>query len=434
LVTGMSARGAELREPTQTGVDAVTERRPKRTIAHVTSRFPKISETFILDEILELQRLGFGVEVFALVRERPSVMHPHAEALLPQVHFGTPVTGEAVAAQLYWLRRRPRRYLSAWWGCLRGNIRSPRFLCRAVVAVPVAAAFARDMERLAVEHVHAHYATHPALVAWVVQRLTDLPYSFTVHAHDVYVDRAMLREKLERATFVAAVSEFNQRLLERLEPARARGKVFVVRTGVEPRIFHARPRPPNGRLRVVCVASLEPYKGHSYLVEACARARAAGLELECVLVGEGPERRTIERLVAMRGLSDTVQLIGARPRSEVSELVATADLLVLPSIVMPNGKMEGLPVVLMEAMAAGTPVVASAISGVPELVEDGVTGLLVTERDAPALARAITRLAGDADLRRQLAAAARERVLEDYDRRVTTRRLAELLLGNRSPA
>jgi colanic acid/amylovoran biosynthesis glycosyltransferase len=401
----------------------------KRRIAHVMSRFPKISETFILDEILELERLGFSVEVFALVRERPSVMHPHAEALLPRVHFGIPVTSEALAAQLYWLRRRPRRYLSAWWGCLRGNMRSPRFLCRALVAVPVAAAFARDMERLAVEHVHAHYATHPTLVAWVVQRLTDLPYSFTVHAHDLYVDRAMLHEKLERASFAVAVSEFNRRLLERVEPTSAPGKVFVVRTGVEPRVFHARRRPDNRRLRVVCVASLEPYKGHAYLVEACARAVAAGVELECVLVGEGPERRTIERLVEARGLVDVVQLVGARPRSDVSELIATADLFVLPSVVMPNGKMEGLPVVIMEAMAAGTPVVASAISGVPELIEDGVTGLLVPERDAAALARAIARLAGDADLRRRVAAAARERVVEEYDRRATTRRLAELILG-----
>jgi colanic acid/amylovoran biosynthesis glycosyltransferase len=427
----MSALRAEQRESAPARLDGGPQRRPKRRIAHVMSRFPKISETFILDEIVELQRLDFSVEVFALMRERATLMHPHAEALLPRVHFGIPPTGVTVAAQLYWLRRRPRRYLSAWCGALRGNLRSPSFLCRALVAVPVAAAFARDMERLGVEHVHAHYATHPALVAWVAQRLTDLPYSFTVHAHDIYVDRAMLGEKLERASFVVAVSEFNRRLLERHEPARARGKVFVVRTGVEARAFHVRRRPANRRLRVVCVASLEPYKGHCYLVEACALARAAGLELECLLVGEGPERDAIERLVATRDLGDTVQLVGAQRRNRVSELIATADVFVLPSVVMPNGKMEGLPVVIMEAMAAGTPVVASAISGIPELVEDGITGFLVPERDPPALARAITRLAGDSDLRRRLAAAAGERALEDYDRRATTRRLAALIIGDR---
>jgi colanic acid/amylovoran biosynthesis glycosyltransferase len=196
-------------------------------------------------------------------------------------------------------------------------------------------------------------------------------------------------------------------------------------------VFPVRRRPANRRLRVVCVASLEPYKGHCYLVEACALVRAAGLGLECLLVGEGPERDAIERLVATRDLGDTVQLVGAQRRNRVSELIATADVFVLPSVVMPNGKMEGLPVVIMEAMAAGTPVVASAISGIPELVEDGITGFLVPERDPPALARAITRLAGDSDLRRRLAAAARERVLADYDRRATTRRLAALIIGDR---
>jgi colanic acid/amylovoran biosynthesis glycosyltransferase len=431
-LVAMSAVRAEQRERTPTRLDSGPERGPKRRIAYVMSRFPKISETFILDEILELERLDFRVEVFALTRERPAVIHPHAEALLPRVRFGIPATGATVAAQLQWLRRRPRQYLSAWSRALRANIRSPRFLCRAFVTVPVAAAFARDMDRLGVEHVHAHYATHPALVAWVVQRLTDLPYSFTVHAHDVYVDRTMLGEKLERASFVAAVSEFNRSLLEHIEPARARGKIFVVRTGVEPGVFHARRRPTESRrLRIVCVASLEPYKGHSYLVEACALAHAAGLELECLLVGEGDERGAIERLVAARDLGASVRLVGARPRHQVSELVATADIFVLPSVVMRNGKMEGLPVVIMEAMAAGTPVVATGISGIPELVEDDVTGLLVPERDAPALARAMIRLAGDPDLRRQLAAAARERVLEDYDRRATTRRLAALIIGDR---
>jgi colanic acid/amylovoran biosynthesis glycosyltransferase len=398
------------------------------------SRFPKVSETFILDEILELERLDFRVEVFALVREPAAVIHPDAERLLPRVRFGLPARAGTVGAQLHWLRRRPSRYASAWWGAVRGNVRSPRFLFRAFAAVPVAAAFAREMERLGVEHVHAHYATHPALVAWVVQRLTDLPYSFTAHAHDLYVDRAMLGSKLEHASFVTTVSEFNRRLLERLYPEQARGKVFVVRTGVEPAVFRARPRPVGrGGLRAVCVASLEPYKGHAYLVEACARARAAGLDLECLLVGEGEERRSIERRVAGLALEQHVRLVGAQPQQLVSELVASADVFVLPSVVMPSGKMEGLPVVIMEAMAAGTPVVASAISGIPELVEDGVTGLLAPERDPAALARAFLRLAEDPPLRARLAEAARDRVLADYDRRLTTRHLAALLAGDRAP-
>jgi colanic acid/amylovoran biosynthesis glycosyltransferase len=406
-----------------------------KRIAHVMSRFPKLSETFILDEIVELERLGLHVEVFALVRERAGVMHQEAERMLPRVHFGLPVRGATAAAQLHWVRRDPARYAAAWWGALRGNASSPRFLLRALAAVPAAAGFAREMERLGVEHVHAHYATHPALVAWVVHRLTGLPYSFTVHAHDLYVDRAMLDAKLESAAFVVAISAYNRDLLERLYPLEARGKVFVLRTGVQPGVFRSRPAPAAPRrLRAVCVASLEPYKGHLYLVDACARARAGGLDLECLLVGEGPERETIERRVTQLGLAERVRLLGGQPRERVSELVAGADVFVLPSVVMPSGKMEGLPVVIMEAMAAGTPVVATAISGIPELVEDGVTGLLVPERDPAALARALTRLAEDRNLGVRLAGAARERVLADYDRGVTTRRLAALLAGEREAA
>jgi glycosyltransferase involved in cell wall biosynthesis len=179
------------------------------------------------------------------------------------------------------------------------------------------------------------------------------------------------------------------------------------------------------------VASLEPYKGVIYLVEACVLMRAASRDFECVLVGDGPDREAIERRVTDCGLEDIVRLEGAQPQHRVSELVATADIFVLPSVVMPSGKMEGLPVAIMEAMAVGTPVVASAISGIPELVVDGVTGLLVPERDPRALARALVRLADDPGLRRRLADAARTQVLGDYDRRVTTRRLAALLDGER---
>jgi colanic acid/amylovoran biosynthesis glycosyltransferase len=361
-------------------------------------------------------------------------MHPDAQALLPRVHFGAPVSAATLGAQIHWLRRRPLRYTLAWWGAVRGNIRSPGFLCRALVTVPLAAAFARDIERLGVEHVHAHYATHPALAAWVIQRLTGLPYSFTAHAHDLYVDRSMLSEKLARARFVVTVSEFNRRLLERAHPLQSHGKVFVVPTGIDPSSFHPRSRPAGRRLRAICVASVEPYKGQIYLVEACALVRAAGRDVECVLVGEGPDRKAIERRVAECGLEETVRLEGAQPQQRVSELVATADVFVLPSVVMPSGKMEGLPVAIMEAMAVGTPVIASAISGIPELVVDGVTGLLVPERDPRALARALVRLADDPGLRLRLADAARMQVLGDYDRRVTTRRLAALLEGEPVPA
>ena len=146
-----------------------------KTIAYVMSRFPKISETFILYEILEIERLGMQVEVFPLVREHEQVAHPEAQAIVDRAHYSRVVSRAVLAAQFYWLLRRPRKYLSAWWHALRGNLRSPKFLIRGVAIVAQSALFARQMQALGVQHVHAHYATHPALAAYVAAERPGLP-------------------------------------------------------------------------------------------------------------------------------------------------------------------------------------------------------------------------------------------------------------------
>ncbi len=368
-------------------------------IAYLMSRFPKITETFILYEIIELERRGVQVEVFPLVREREPLMHPEAAALIGRAHYGRLGSRAVLGAQLYWLRRRPLAYLGAWLRAIIGNLGSPGFLARALTVLPLAAWFARRMEQLGVEHVHAHWATHPALAAYVVGRLTGLPYSFTAHAHDIYVERPMLAEKLRAARFVVAVSDYNRRLLCQLYGDLAH-KVRVVRCGVDPAVF--RPGPPRGAPAtplIVCVGSLEEYKGQRYLLDACARLRQSGRQLRCLLVGDGDLRPALEAQIARLGLGDVVQLLGRQPRERVSALLAEADMVALPSVVTASGKCEGIPVALMEALVCGLPVVASAISGLPELVIDGVTGLLVPERDAAALAGALARLCDDASLR-----------------------------------
>jgi glycosyltransferase involved in cell wall biosynthesis len=268
------------------------------------SRFPKVSETFILNEILGLERLGLRVEVFPLKREHDTVSHPEAAALVARAHY-PPLGAGLLSAQLHWLRRRPRAYARAWARALAGNVRSPRFLLRALVIVPEAAWFAREMERLGVRHVHAHYATHPALAAYVVHQLTGLPYSITAHAHDIYVERTMLGEKVRAAAFLVAISEYNKRLLADLYGEDVRAKTHVVRTGADLGVF----APPERRQdrdggrpwSVVCVASLQDYKGHPYLIDACARLLNSGIDLRCTCVGEGEDRPRLEAQIRELG-------------------------------------------------------------------------------------------------------------------------------------
>ena len=398
-----------------------------RAVAHVMSRFPKISETFILNEILELERLGMRVEVFSLLREDARVSHPEAQRIARRAVYGTSLP-RLLRAQLHWLRRSPRTYLRTWWGALRGNASSPKFLLRVPMTVACGALFALEAERRGVERLHAHYATHPALAAWVAGRLSGIPYSFTAHAHDIYVERPMLEEKLAAADFVVTISDYNRRLLEGLYGENAR--IRVIHCGIEPRFFAPRAQPEGGEaLRILCVASLEEYKGHPHLLDACALLRARGVPFRLLLVGEGEERPALERRIAELGLEGSVELLGAQPRDRVAELLSATDVSVLPSVVTASGKKEGIPVVLMEALAMEVPVVATRISGVPELVEDAVTGLLVPERNPAALADALERVQRDPDAARRMAAAGREKVLAEFDLRRNTAQLRDLLVS-----
>lgn len=404
-------------------------------VAVLLSRFPRVTETFILREVAELERQGQPVVLVPLIRERPPLVHPEAQPWVARALFTPWLSPSIVAANLRALLRRP----GAWIGTLArlgaGMLRSPGFLARTLVLFPKAVYLAERLAAEEVAHVHAHFATHPATVAWVLERLAGIPYSVTVHAHDLFVDRTFLGAKLARARFVRAISRFNRDYLAERHPEAA-GRIEMVHVGVEPERYDAgseAPTPGGGEhLRLLTVAALEPYKGVDRLVEAAALLRdrlaaSGGPRLAWEVVGEGRLRPGLEAAVAGRGLGATVRLVGALPQDEVARRLAAADLFVLPSVVAPDGQMEGIPVALMEAMAAGRPVIASRLSGVPELVEDGVSGLLVPPGDVGALAAAVGRLAGDPPLAARLAREGRARVLREFRLEVTVAELRALL-------
>jgi glycosyltransferase involved in cell wall biosynthesis len=400
----------------------------------VVSRFPAITETFVLDELRELRARGVDVEVLPLFGARGGEVHAGYRELRARTHHHRTLSWELAAAQLHWLRRRPRALLAAWAGALRATAPSPKLLVRAPAVLLKAALVARRVEAMGVAHLHAHWATHPALAAWTVRTLTGLPYSFTAHAHDLYVDRAMLAEKVRDAAFVVTISDFNRRLLEEVCGPEARGKVHVIRCGVDLRAFAPAPRRAPAVPTFACVASLKAYKGHAVLLDAVALLRGRGVAVRVVLVGDGPLRGDLEARVARLGIGDAVTLRGALPHQEIPAILAGATAVVLPSVTQSDGQMEGIPVALMEAMAAGVPVVSTRLSGIPELVRDGEGGLLVPERDPEALAAAMERLAADPELGARLAAGARRIVERDFDRARNVARLDALLSGASSSA
>jgi colanic acid/amylovoran biosynthesis glycosyltransferase len=401
----------------------------RRRVAYVVSWFPAITETFILDELRELARRGVEVEVLPLFGARGGEVHAGFGALRWRTHYQRTLSWELVAAQLHFLRRKPLVLLRAWAEALRGNAPSRKLLVRTPAVLLKAAVVARRVEGMGVDHVHAHWATHPALAAWLVRELTGVRYSFTAHAHDLYVDRAMLREKVARAEFVATISEFNRRLIEEVCGDAARGKVHVIRCGVDLAALAPAPRRPPEIPTFACVASLRTYKGHAVLLEAVRLLRDRGVALRVVLVGDGELRPELSSRIARDGLGGLVELRGALPHEAIPGVLAGATAMVLPSVTARDGQMEGIPVALMEAMAMGVPVISTRLSGIPELVRDGEGGLLVPEKDPRALALAMERLVRDPALAERLAEGARRAVELDFDRARNVARLEALLSG-----
>lgn len=398
---------------------------------YVVSRFPKGTETFIARELNAVAR-SIDVVLATLVRPRSEPVQPEAAPWLDGLLAADRAGPRALAAaHLHWLVRRPRRLLAAWWEALWGNRSSPRMLVRAVAVVVAAAWFAREAERRRVVHVHAHWATHPALAALVIHRLCGLPYTVTGHAHDIYARTTMLCPKLRAARAVVTISEFNRRHLAQRCPEVA-DRITVVHCGIEPDRYaqaaraRAAAEGDGMTVRLICVAALRPFKGHAVLLDAVARVVADGADVHLDVVGDGPEAGALRRRATGLGIADRVRWWGHVPSDRIPGILAEADIAVLASVVAPDGRTDGIPVALMEAMAAGLPAVASDVTGVSELVIDGVTGLLVPPGDPDALARAIGRLAADPDLRRRLGTAAREHVLAGFTVEASARRLVDL--------
>jgi colanic acid/amylovoran biosynthesis glycosyltransferase len=390
---------------------------PPVVVAYVASRFPEVTQTWMLRELNAVASdPRVECELLSLFppMKRTGTAHPSAQAWLPRLRRPRP--GAAIAALAWWLRRSPARLLGAVAVIVGGYARHPGLLVRALATVPIAAAHARSIAALGVDHVHAHTATYPLLAAWICHRLTGRPYSFTAHAHDIFVDQSLLRRRLAAAEFAVAISDFNRGFLAAYGGDRTT-PVHVIRCGIDLSAYRFRPRAPapTGRVRALCVAGLKDYKGHPVLLEALAAVDPALARIDLDIVGDGPDRRSLEERVRALGLADRVKFHGALPEPEVIALLDRADLFVLPSVITPNGTAEGLPVVLMEALAAGVPAVATRVSGVPELIRDGETGLLAEPGSVADLQRAIRALLADPEAARARADAGRAFVERNHD-------------------
>jgi glycosyltransferase involved in cell wall biosynthesis len=399
-------------------------------IGYVLKRYPRLSETFIVSEILAHEAAGVAVEIFALRNPDESLVQDEVAQVRAPVHYLS-IPEDTLSDALF------EATLAAAAPVLPGldaALREPGTSRRELWQAVRLACLARTR---GIRHLHAHFATSAATVARVAARLAGLEYSFTAHAKDIYhreVDPAAFRRKLRGARAVVTVSDFNRAWLQqRYGPAA--GRVRRIYNGLDLARFPF--TPPVRREPVVLFAGrLVAKKGAADLLDAVARLAQRGAECRCEIVGAGPLRDALERQAATLGLGARVRFRGALRRSEVAAAMRRAAVVAAPGVVSEDGDRDGLPTVLLEAMALGTPCVATAVTGVPELIEHGRHGLLVPERDPSALADALARFLDDPELRVRVARAARARVERDFDIHRNAARLRALFgpVPARAPA
>ena len=392
-------------------------------VGYVLKVYPRFSETFVVTEILAREALGDRLSVYALRPTTDSRFHPEISR---------------VRAPVRWLPR--PHLLESLWTCLGAGLDQEPVRQAFCEILPVLAglpgedvaqgvALAQQVRADGVTHLHAHFASLAGRTAWIASRLTGVPYTVTTHAKDIYhrdVDRTWLRRVCGDAERVIAISRFNRDFLERvLEGSGARVSLQYNALELDRFPFRARPAPgPDRPLRVLGVGRLVPKKGFGDLVDAAASLRRRGVEAQVTVAGEGELRTPLQERVREAGLEGAVTFLGARTQAEVRDLLGRADVLVAPCVEAEDGNIDGLPTVVLEAMACGTPVVATSVSGLPEVVQDGVTGILLEPGDVDALADALDDLAAGRRDTAALARNGRALVEERFDCRRQARRLS----------
>ena len=425
---------------------------PERRVVYVLKGYPRRSELFIASEIWRLEQRGVPLRLYVLKPADEATRHPVVDKIATTPVYLPPTTTLSGAALLPWLIRNAGPFLPSLGRYARAH---PMRLSRTLGVVAAQSVRARkgwkprsiyvkellqalwiadDLEVAGdARWLHAHFAHGTTTVTWLVAQLLGLPFSFTGHAKDIYRESlnpaGLLARKMRAAEFVVTCTNANVAHLRRIAPeADVRLAYHGLNADFAELICSAPPRAEPGVIRVLSVGTLVRKKGFDVLVEATALLRERGVDLEVLVAGEdGPERDRICELVRDRGLEDTVRLCGPWSQRELLAQCRRSTMFVLACRIDADGDRDGIPNVLVEAMAAGLPVVSTQVSGIPELVQDGVNGLLVASEDPRGLAEAMLRLLKDPRLREQLAAAGEATVASRFDGDVLAAQMVSFL-------
>lgn len=401
-------------------------------IAYLLRMYPRFSQTFIVNEIRELERQGLDLSVVSIRLPNEGLFHESVCRVKARAHY-IPSTSRGrhrKSAKSHW--RQLRRAPGAYWQAVR-TLRSDaqaewRDFGRAMYVL-------RWAKGLGVRHVHVHFGTSEATVALLAHMLGGLSYSLTLHAFDIFrdnVDRSLLAKKINASRFTVTVSEFNRRFLAENLPGVDPDKIRVNYNGIDLRRFTPT-TDARESLTIFGLGRLKEKKGFIDLVRAVSRLHQEGLKVTCRIAGDGEEKGRLQKEIQRAGLRAYVELLGEVGEDRVRELMQRSSCFVLPCVEAKDGNIDALPTVLLEALASGCPIVSTRLSGIPEIVEEGVSGLLVEPGDDKALAVAVRQVLTDPELAASFALAGRQRAEERFDARRNVAIMREWLCAKSKP-
>ncbi len=392
------------------------EKKPVLKIGYVVKMFPRLSETFILNEILELESCGVEVVIFSLKKPNEGRFHPQLSKLKAQVIYLDELDVKKWA-----------NWIQSEWPVLSPNSQEIWKLLNEAFDhndisridwIWASAWLAAQTQKLGLSHLHAHFATLPSTYAYFAHRISGIPFSFTAHAKDIFVydtEEHFLREKAQAASFVVTVTNFNLRYLQEKLPLLDKHKIRVIYNGINVEYFGQIGSPRRVPNLILSVGRLVAKKGFNILLDACRLLKHRGVSFRCLIVGEGNE---LENLTIQRenlGLTQDVIFAGPKNLDEVRDLMQSASIFCLPCVIAPDNNVDALPTVLLEALASGLPAISTAVSGIPEIIDTEVDGILVAPDDAEALSREMERLLTSADLQKKFGTNGRKKAAERFN-------------------
>jgi len=391
-------------------------------ICFVLSQFPETHETFILREFIAFERAGLDFFIISLKKCRDKIVHPQAKRFLDRtVYFDAKgamsALGRFASSPVASSALLPRA------AALACNSLSP---VKTLASMPFSLWCAAVAKKNKASAIHSHWATFPTTVAMEASAITGIPFSFTAHAWDIFAGDGLLAPKLARARFAISCTAYNVNVLKNITRA-ADGRVYLAYHGLEcKKMKAAHHAEGEHRLRLFSIGRLVEQKGFEYLIKALGGLKERGLKFQSTIVGDGPLKEKLVGLVKKAGLIEDVAFAGTISFEEIKEHFSNSDCFVLPCVVARNNDRDGIPNVILEAMAAGLPVVSTSVSGIPEAVKHNVTGILVQQRNAKALENALVEIAGDPQKRRQFGEAGKIAAARTFDLEVASKILIDI--------